>query len=244
MSKANSISISIQKEIQELTTYTTEIGLTVSINNQTIKQVKKSVNIPGEKTNGHQKTIDYIAPSVQNEDHKIIFNDELEYKELYKHLDEQMNYNMKLLDGALISLVYEIQQGRRNGILTHRLSFFPSPYLYANEISSDDVSQEELYSDIISKNIYPFPIRFDFDLCNRVDLVHPTSHLTLGQYKNCRIPVTSAVTPGQFIEFILRNFYYKYYDKYKDEFSRICKMCEINESITESEKGISHFVIK
>lgn len=36
---------------------------------------------------------------------------------------------------------------------------------------------------------------------------NPMSHLTLGQYENCRIPVSSAISPYQFISFVMKNFY-------------------------------------
>lgn len=243
MAKKNKISAEIFSEINEFTTYITEIGLSIANNNQTKQIKRKAFNEPDNGTKKIQKCIEYIAPSVKNEDHTIIFDNQIEYKELYSYLDEQRNYNMKLVDGALVSLVYEILESS-NEILTHRLTFFPSPYLFANDFSMDIISQEELYSDIISKNIYPFPIRFDFDLYHSVDLEHPKSHLTLGQYKNCRIPVTSAVTPGKFIIFILRNFYSAYYNEHKINLNKICKMFEIDASITDNEKEISHFVVK
>jgi len=37
---------------------------------------------------------------------------------------------------------------------------------------------------------------------------HPYCHLTLGQYKNCRIPIEKPISPNQFMTFILENFYY------------------------------------
>ena len=64
------------------------------------------------------------------------------------------------------------------------------------------------------------------------------SHLTLGQYENCRIPVSLAVSPYQFMEFILRNFYhtaqnksYFHLTKYADEFEK---------SIVSEEEALIH----
>lgn len=50
---------------------------------------------------------------------------------------------------------------------------------------------------------------FYLDLSEEVfeEIHHPKSHLTLGQFRNCRIPVSSPLTPYQFVSFILRNFY-------------------------------------
>lgn len=32
--------------------------------------------------------------------------------------------------------------------------------------------------------------------------------MTLGQYKNCRIPLDSPLTPTRFMQFVARNFYF------------------------------------
>ncbi len=37
---------------------------------------------------------------------------------------------------------------------------------------------------------------------------HPFSHITLGEYKNCRIPADRPVSPMQFVRFIMEHFYY------------------------------------
>lgn len=244
---AKKLGDSIKQEIIDFTSYLTTIGLEISNNYPSLKSQKKDCkeNIPGGRN--ISKNVAYISPSVENSNHKIIFDTQLEYVDLYTKLEEEKNYNVKLVDGALISLIYEIDE-KDEQILTHRLTFFPSPSLFAHEISGESGlsydGYEELYSDIISKNIYPFPIRFDFDLCNSIDVEHPKSHLTLGQYKNCRIPVSSALSPGQFLIFIIRNFYSAYYKKFEEKFNSICKCHQIEESITENEKSIPHFVVK
>jgi hypothetical protein len=42
---------------------------------------------------------------------------------------------------------------------------------------------DEMYAEVIMKNIVPFPLRFDFDSRTGVvrELEHPVSHLSLGQ---------------------------------------------------------------
>ena len=51
-------------------------------------------------------------------------------------------------------------------------------------------------------------MRFDYD-CSEAfrELDHPRSHLTLGEYTKCRIPVNRPLTPLQFADFVFRNFY-------------------------------------
>lgn len=242
---AKKLSEAINKEIIDFTVCLTEVGLEISNNYPSTKQMLKKINDKRKKRKSISKTITKITPAVADENHKVIFDNELEYIDLYKELEKDKNYNVKLVDGALISLTYEIDEQDKK-ILTHRLTFFPSPSLFAfedNRTTDESDGYEELYSDIISKNIYPFPIRFDYDFYNSIDVEHPKSHLTLGQYKNCRIPVTSAVTPGQFLIFILRNFYSTFYNEYEEKFNTIRKCDDMESSITERERCIPHFVI-
>ncbi len=107
------------------------------------------------------------------------------------------------------------------------------------EIYSDD----EVYAEVIMRNIVPLPLRFDFISREGEyeELRHPKSHLTLGQYKNCRIPVCAPLTPYHFVSFILRNFYHTAYTKYSDSI-RPHSHC-FSETIFISEKAILHIQI-
>lgn len=140
----------------------------------------------------------------------------ISYSELYDELEKMKAFNIKMLDGSLLQMMYTFNS---DGLESHRLAFLPSPYLedYQNypEIYEDD----EIFADIIKKNIVPFPIRFDYDTKDGVflELDHPKSHMTLGQYENCRIPVSAPLTPFMFCSFILRNFYNTAFHKYCDK---------------------------
>ncbi|MDE2699007.1 MAG: DUF2290 domain-containing protein, partial [Gemmatimonadota bacterium] len=72
-------------------------------------------------------------------------------------------------------------------------------------------------------------------------LVHPKSHLTLGQYEDCRIPVTAPVTPLWFIDFILRNFYNTADERYTDDL--FAQSDSFTESIHPDERGVVHMVV-
>jgi len=138
-----------------------------------------------------------------------IFLKSMPYSVMYNEAFEKGYYNMQMIDGALISLSYEFE---KNKIIKHRLSFFPAPYLKAFKNNPDLYLSDEIYADIIdiiNKGIFPIPLRFDYDSRAKVavPIEHPISHLTLGQYDFCRIPVSSALTPHQFLHFIIRNFY-------------------------------------
>ncbi len=68
---------------------------------------------------------------------------------------------------------------------------------------------DEVDGDGVAGSVVPFPVRYDYDGRDgrHEELAHPKSHLTLGQYECCRIPVSAPVTPYWFVDFILGNFY-------------------------------------
>lgn len=69
-----------------------------------------------------------------------------------------------------------------------------------------------------------------------IEIEHPYSHATFGEYEFCRIPVNSPLTPSIFMNFILRNFY-NYAFRKKGVFCEISEF-RYNNCITENEKGI------
>ena len=154
-----------------------------------------------------------------------IFLKNIPYSEMYSELLKRKYYNFKMIDGALISLLYRFQN---NNIIAHRLSFFPAPNLEVFQNEPELYLEDEIYLEFLDKRIVTVPLRFDFDSGEAfVPVEHPKSHLTLGQYENCRIPVSSAVSPYQFMEFILRNFYHTaqnksciHLTKYTDKFEK------------------------
>ena len=156
-----------------------------------------------------------------------------DYAEMYQAALEKKVYNIKMIDGALLTLLYRFSNDR---IVAHRLSYFPAPDLIAFQNEPELYAEDELYVDILDRRIVTVPIRFDFDDIVRCPLEHPASHLTLGQYKNCRIPVSSALTPYQFISFIIANFYHSAdfqsnLQEFKDKF---------DESILTEERELIH----
>lgn len=148
----------------------------------------------------------------ENENLSLVLKN-IPYCDIYLELDRKQTYNLRMLDGALIQMMYRF----RNGSLeSHRLAFFPSPNLEEFQNNPEIYLEDEIYAEVIMKNIVPFPLRFDFDNREGVarEVEHPKSHLTLGQYQNCRIPVSAPLTPYHFISFILRCFYNTAFKRY------------------------------
>lgn len=162
------------------------------------------------------------------------------YHDIYNELDRTQTYNLKMLDGALVHMMYRF---RNDQVEAHRLAFFPSPYLEEFQNNPEIYLEDEIYAEVVRKNIVPFPIRFDFDSDDGVvvEMVHPKSHLTLGQYKNCRIPVSAPLTPFHFVRFILRNFYNTAFIKYCDQIRSYNHYFDT--SITNLERSLLHIQI-
>lgn len=162
------------------------------------------------------------------------------YDEIYRSLVERRAYTAKMLDGALVQMTYLFSGGV---LQRHRLAFFPAPSLEEFQNNPDIYLEDEIYADVVAKNIVPFPIRFDYD--NRegihAELEHPKSHLTLGQYRNCRIPVTAPAPPSWFIDFVLRNFYHTAFARYAENLPSGGD--SFAESILPAERNVIHVAI-
>jgi hypothetical protein len=160
------------------------------------------------------------------------------YDTIYEELKRTKSYNFKMIDGALVQIMYKFCDEK---ISAHRLAFFPSPNLLEFQNNPEIYQLDELYADVIMKNVVTLPIRFDFDISDRifVELHHPKSHLTLGQYSNCRIPVSGPITPAAFMDFILRNFYNTAHRRFCGEMTKFDDSFET--TIAKLENEVMHF---
>ena len=180
--------------------------------------------------------ISNVGISVKN---NSIYLKNISYMELYSELIKRKQYNLRMIDGALISLLYRFQ---KDTLIAHRLSFFPSPNLEEFQNEPEMYLNDEIYLDSLNIKTVAVPLRFDFDAGEAfIPIEHPKSHLTIGQYENCRIPVSSALSPYQFLNFIMRHFYHTPKNK------KHCILTEYLEkfssSITENEQKMIHVCI-
>lgn len=162
------------------------------------------------------------------------------YTEIYRKLDETKNYNIKMIDGALIQMLYDYH---RNQLLSHRLAFFPAPNLESFQNEPEIYEEDEIYADVLGKSVVTIPIRFDYEADEKKfkEIDHPKSHITFGQYKNCRIPVSEPLTPELFITVILRNFYNTAFCKYIEDFN--ISSLRFDKTISTREKALLHLRI-
>lgn len=129
------------------------------------------------------------------------------YTELYDRLKRARAYDLKFLDGAFVQFRFQFKDAYT--LSKSELRFLPSPTLATFQEDPDLYLHDEPYGDVVDTRVVTVPLRFDYDDSGDVvqDVLHPVSHLTLGQYPHCRVAATSAITPYYFIEFLLRSFY-------------------------------------
>lgn len=164
------------------------------------------------------------------------------YRDIYDSLIENQAFHVKLIDGSLMSFQYIFDA--RSGLLKkHRLTFFPSPKLPEYDSHFRDYIGNDIYLDAMEPSLVKFPIRFDFDPEFKKPPFHPASHLTLGQYTNCRIPVSMPVSPRKFALFIVRNFYHLNYRQHKNLYDKRMPFITPVGTITAVEREISHFIL-
>jgi len=214
----------VKQQIESLVIYLVDIG------------IASDQNFPFRRSNYDGK-IEVTFPGAM---HVSVAMRDKSYAEIYDHLIRERAYNIKMVDGAMIQMMYLFDD---TTLETHRLAFFPSPYLEEFQNYPEIYLEDEIYADIVAKNIVTFPLRFDYDAREGVfrELEHPKSHLSLGQYANCRIPVSAPVTPYQFINFILRNFYHTAHEKYAERLPYFSQV--FRETIIGSEKSVIHVKI-
>ena len=190
-------------------------------------------NYPSENKDGADRSITFGNGA----DLSIVLKN-VPYVDVYNTLLARRAFNLKMIDGALVQLQYLFAG---NDLQRHRLAFFPSPDLLEYQNDPELYETDELYADMIAKNVVTVPVRFDYDPKSYADYDHPASHLTLGQYKNCRIPVSGPISPFLFLNFILRSFYNTPFRKFCGNIGE--GHLAFGETISEAEKRHMHLQV-
>ena len=165
---------------------------------------------------------------------------DVSYEDIYRDIDSNEAYDIKLIDGGL--LIFQYKFSATEELRKHRLAYFPSPALPTIDDAPGLYEEDELYGDVVAARLVRFPIRFDYAPDDCIDSIHPSSHLTLGQYEGCRIPVSGPMGPFTFTSFIVRNFYCRAYKRHKNAFEKSPPAMARIETISVNEKRMSHFV--
>jgi hypothetical protein len=210
------------KEISEITTFLVEQGFA------------DDQNWPVMTISGNISSVSFPNPQ-----HALMLRN-VPYRDLYRSQREAKSFNVLMLDGAIIQIDYEFTGESINRC---RLAFLPSPDLEAFQNDPELYEIDHMYADVISRQIVAVPIRFEFDDRSGVseNINHPKSHVTLGQYKNCRIAAAAPLTPGIFMGFILRSFYNTAIRAISS--STPCYSHRWTQTITEDEAVLLHIAV-
>ena len=145
-----------------------------------------------------------------------IFLKNISYAEMYAELLSRKHYNLKMIDGALITLLYRFQN---ENLIAHRLSFFPAPNLEVFQNEPELYMQDELYLEFLDKRIVTVPLRFDFDSGDA--FVPVASHVTFDSWSIRKLPDT------RFISYIPISIYFVCHEKFLSHGTN-CKFLRTN----------------
>lgn len=164
------------------------------------------------------------------------------YSDAYGELESTRNYNIKLIDGGLLQLYYQVDS-KAESLIQHRLAFLPNPALIRHDDAYEDYEEDSLFLEILDREVVPIPLRFDFDAIagKKEDTSHPTSHFSIGGYENCRIPVAGPISPFLFTDFIIRNFYYEAFAAKKLDSKWLTKDRFDERTINSMEENLLYF---
>lgn len=143
-----------------------------------------------------------------------------DYRNTYRIARENLDYNLLIEeDGAIFQFGYGLDKDEK--ICDLRYAYYEAPsiqvsyeeYLHDQELNIEecgDVFFEE-YSQALSegelkKNVTS--IRYDFSVEQRQELIHPVSHIHIGQQNEIRLPVSFIMTPKNFVAFVIRHIYW------------------------------------
>lgn len=166
----------------------------------------------------------------------------MEYTTIYSEIEKNHNFNIKLPDGGILQLMYRFNS-RGTELQSHRLAYYPSPSYEIYQNNAELYDADYLYGDILNKDVLPVIIRADYnnkDVDSKIH--HPYSHITLGGYKNCRIPANKPISPMQFVKFIMEHFYYEPSSQLEFNFE-LGDVVNFDEHIAESDTKRSRIVI-
>jgi hypothetical protein len=161
------------------------------------------------------------------------------YLTIYNEQIERRAFTIMFLDGAIAQISYRFDDAQ---LLTHRLAYLPAPDLEPYQTDPGLYIQGVHYLEAVGHQVVAVPLRFDFDARAGVSSEdHPLSHLTLGQYKHCRIPVSGPLAPAAFLDFIVRSFYTT--PSHAGPALTQNAIEGFTDTISENQRARSHFVV-
>jgi hypothetical protein len=152
--------------------------------------------------NGREQIIEVGETGPLSLTKKITENSTNHYLELVK----QSRFSWMLFDASLVQIWYRLHRGQ---VVGHRFCYIPAPFAIDLRESTGSADLTE----IIEGGSAASPLeqsrravlRFECDPGAQTES-HPAAHLHLNS-NDCRIPMRSAITVREFVNFLLRFFY-------------------------------------
>lgn len=147
----------------------------------------------------------------------------IDYVTTYEKAIQEYYYDILLFDESILQYSYD-QDAHNNPVIRYAYYEFPfalpsyDQYLIENGFSYDEAGElfrkeyEQEFSESILKE-YLVPIRYDYSEDQYTCGVHPASHLHIGYLNSIRIPISMILTPYMFTFFILKQCYYKEWER-------------------------------
>ena len=163
-----------------------------------------------------------------------------DYRRIYRRFLTERAYSAVMLDNAILQIMYRFK-GRE--LTAHRLAFFPAPKLEEFQNAPEWYLHDDVFIDVVARTTTPTLVRFDYDASEKRHrpVIHPKSHLTLGRYEGCRIPVSAPLTPYRFMDFVLRSFYDTPARRYSNDLPR--STARSDDTIDASEQDVLHVAV-
>jgi len=134
-----------------------------------------------------------------------------------KHVKKRKveDFTFLMIDSAIIQCYYNFD---KENLVMQKMAFYQSPFVksfdsdpksYLDSDPLENPSEEENLGAVTC-------FRFDYNLDDFEECLHPKTHLHLGSFKNCRIPVISPLKIATFFSFIIKNFYSVTYKSFQE----------------------------
>lgn len=190
-----------------------EYGIAVNANKRLFKEDANTDKIDASST---QIAASFEAQKlILDTDGNIVLVPMGAYEQEFKMMELNADYTLRMVDGALVQF-YEIYY--QGSLVKQRVAFYQSAF---NKpfTTVDDIEEAQFATTIEAELSEVSPVvafRFDYDPDSRVDELHPSCHLHLGGYEDCRIPVKSPLNILMFFEFLTKNFYHSAWEDLYD----------------------------
>lgn len=160
---------------------------------------------------------------------KIVYDKHISCAQIMDSLLAERQYTVLLYDKSLLQVEFIIDA---NGISKERLVFIKkhNKIWQKGEIEEYDAADEDWFAE---ETGIPIMIRIDYDPQNHKECEHASAHLTLSNHESCRIPMKSAISFSEFVQFVFLHFYDTTLHLPKYRFDG-------EETITELEKKLIH----